>query len=198
MKRMTVENFGKSDDDHIEIWGRCWNEDIHLGDVLTSSYTEKRLKVEEIIKGGKTVDVLYRGHTASVKFLKFDRKNPNTGEMLVLIHDKEKLIQAVRKIIRYCDADLPIDDSSTEWLNLKTLFSDALEEAESSEISDAIDFDIHTDLPFHIGSSLHQKLILLEDENPNRLIDFAEYLRLKDDSWKYLANYLERTAEKLE
>jgi hypothetical protein len=45
---------------------------------------------------------------------------------------------------------------------------------------------------------LHQKLILLEDENPNRLIDFAEYLRLKDDSWKYLADYLERTAEKLE
>jgi hypothetical protein len=198
MKRMTVENFGKSDDDFIEIWGRCHNGPIFLGDILVSSSSRKRFQVDEIDIHTMKQDCLHEAYTASLRFRKLDKINPEIGEYLDFIGEAEELLLATRELIKYCQTEVKIDHSSDVWLRLNHLFYQLLENAKVGEIIDAINLDANLELPFFISCDLHQKMIFLEDENPHYLVRFADFLRLNGNSWTYLADYLEKVATKLE
>jgi hypothetical protein len=167
MKRMTVENFGNSDNDFIDIWGRCHNGPILLGDILVSSSSLKRFQVDEIDFRTMKIDCLPQGHTASLRFRKLDKINPEIGEYLEFIGEAEKLLLVTRDLIRYCQTELKIDHSSDVWRQLVHLFYQSLENAKIDEVIDAINLDGKLDLPFFISCDLHQKMIFLEDEKPH-------------------------------
>jgi hypothetical protein len=53
------------------------------------------------------------------------------------------------------------------------------------------------ELPFHMVSDLHQRLILLEESSEN-ILSFTAYLRSMGNSWHYLAEYLDKIAYRLQ